>query len=311
MRIYRTVPLWARVLALVVSSSFAGTAPEQINYQAKIDANGVPFDGVGHFKFAIVDHGGTNTYWSNDGMSTNAVEPTAAVSLNVSGGLLNVMLGNAAHPNMIAIPASTFAHPDAHIRMWFGGADGTAFEHLVPDKPLGSVPYALMAETVPNGSLTGEKLARESVWPVHAGRDNTIVSFFAEYTGSNMVTVATVASNKNFIVTDAVFGPLGTLYQAADWASFIPVASEACCDVAIQYKKGGETTVLLKRVAKVLIAHDGDTGTPGFSAPYDSAVSLRSGLVVPAGATLQVGGFVSGWEHPKACTVSGFEIPVE
>jgi len=55
--------------------------PEQINYQAKIEANGVPFDGVGQFKFAVVDRGGTNTFWSNDGTGIGASEPSNAVSL--------------------------------------------------------------------------------------------------------------------------------------------------------------------------------------------------------------------------------------
>jgi hypothetical protein len=281
--------------AIAASLVLAANVPEQINYQAKIEANGVPFDGVGHFKFAIVDHGGTNTYWSNDGTSTNGTEPTAAVSLNVHGGLLNTMLGDASHANMTPIQAMTFSHPDAHIRMWFGGADGTTFEHLLPDKALGSVPYALMAQTVPDRSLTGQKLARESVWPEHEGRNDCIVTYFAEYTGGNVGTNIVIATNVNYIITDVVFGGL-TINQG--W-------QESCADVDIRYTKNGKQKVLFRQRNITL-----SQGTDNAVTVDPVAVTLRSGLVVPAGATLQIGGAgICG--TAKSCTVSGFEIPVE
>ncbi len=170
--------LSAAVLTVAVTEipCLAGTVPEQINYQAKVEAGGVPFDGVGKFKFAIVDQGGTNTYWSNDGGSTGGSEPTNSVSLNVSSGLLNVMLGDASHENMQTLPARVFQNPDTWLRVWFGGTAGTTFERLSPDSKLASVPYALMAETVPDKSITGKKLAKESVWPQHEGRGDCIVS---------------------------------------------------------------------------------------------------------------------------------------
>ena len=129
----------AAVVAVVSVSALAVGVPQQINYQARIEANGVPFDGVGQFKFAIVDQAGTNTYWSNDGTSVGGNAPSNAVALNVSGGLLNAMLGNASYPNMVPIAVPTFSRADAHVRMWFGGADGTTLERLSPDRPLGSV----------------------------------------------------------------------------------------------------------------------------------------------------------------------------
>jgi hypothetical protein len=285
------MPLTALLVVTVAASVFAADVPEQINYQAKIEANGVPFDGVGHFKFAIVGHGHTNTYWSNDGTRVGGGEPTNAVALSVHGGLLNTMLGDASHGNMTPIPASTFAHPDAHIRMWFGGSDGTDFEHLVPDKPLGSVPYALMAQTVPDGSLTGEKIARESVWPVHAGRDNTVVSYFGEYVGANFTNVATIASNKNYIVTDIVFGHVGDYGGNGGHAG-----------ADIRYTKDDVDTVLFRQVSVMV-------GTDFQLKPV--TVHLRSGLVVPAGATLKIGSVDLGATDPQSCSVSGFEIPVE
>jgi hypothetical protein len=148
-----------------------------------------------------------------------------AVSLDVAGGSLNTMLGDASHANMTPIPASTFTHPDAHIRMWFGGKDGTTFEKLVPDRPLGSVPYAMMAETVPDGSLTGKKLARESVWPQHEGRPgDCIVTYYAEYTGASVGLSTNMPADRNFIITDVVCQSLSVQYGTI-------------CDVDIRYTR--------------------------------------------------------------------------
>lgn len=162
---------------LSVKTVLAATAPEQVNYQCKVEMQGVPFDGVGKFKFAIVDQAGTNTYWSNDGASVAGSVPSNAVSLNVKGGLLSVRLGDESYPSMTKIPASVFEQQDRHVRLWFGGKTGASVEKLSPDNPLSSVPYALVAQSFPDDSLSGKKLMRESVWPVHAGRDNTIVSY--------------------------------------------------------------------------------------------------------------------------------------
>jgi hypothetical protein len=271
----------------------AATAPEQINYQAKVESRGVPFDGVGKFKFAIVDHAGTNTYWSNDGTSAGGGEPTNAVSLNVSGGLLNAMLGYAGIPNMTPIPASTFAHPDAQIRVWFGGKDGTTFERLSPDRTLGSVPYAMMAETVPDGAITGEKLGKESVWPEHEGRSDCVVTYYAEWTDDSLKVVHTNAPDKNFVITDVVFGNVDI------------EQSHYCAYCEIRYTMGSVDTVLFKQKADSLVATSGATrNTP-------AVVSFKSGLVVPAGAVLKIGGFHNAGGQSQSCTVSGFEIPVE
>ena len=249
-------------VVMMVQQCLAGTAPEQINYQCKVEVKGVPFDGVGQFKFAIVDQAGTNTYWSNDGTSAAGSAPSNAVSLNVKGGLLSVRLGDESYPNMTSIPSSVFQHQDRHVRIWFGGKTGASFERLKPDNPLSSVPYALVAQSVPDDSLSGKKLMRESVWPVHAGRDNTIVSYFAEYSGVNQVTVGTIATNKNYIITDVIFG---TANKSTGGAS-----------VEIRYTKDAVDTVLFK-------ARD----VWYSNAALQPMSTFRSGLVVPAGATLK------------------------
>lgn len=282
------------LFVLVVCSTvcLAANVPEQINYQAKIEVSGVPFDGVGQFKFAVVDDDGTNTYWSNDGTSVAGGEPSNAVSLAVHGGLLNTMLGDASHANMTPIPAATFVHPDAHVCIWFGGANGSAFEKLSPNRRLGSVPYALMAETVPDRSLTGQKLARESVWPEHEGRSDCVVTYYAEYTGGNVGTNISIPTDKNFIITDVVFGSLETNYAQEN--------DNFSADVSISYVKDSKETILLRQYHFAI-------GTGPHHPP--ATLSFRGGLVVPAGSFLRIGGIY--YDQTKSCTVTGFEIPVE
>ena len=63
-------------------------------------------NGIGSFKFALVNQDGSITWWSNDGSSTAGSEPLNAISLTVQGGLFSVLLGDTAFDNMTAIPAS-------------------------------------------------------------------------------------------------------------------------------------------------------------------------------------------------------------
>ncbi|QJE96930.1 tail fiber domain-containing protein [Luteolibacter luteus] len=103
---------------------------------------GVPFEGAGWFKFALVDGGG-NTYWSNDGSSVAGGEPAAAVSLPVTRGLYSVLIGE----NMAALPEDVFANPDLRLRVWFN--DGShGFELITPDQRLVAAPYAMVAAKV-------------------------------------------------------------------------------------------------------------------------------------------------------------------
>ena len=44
---------------------------------------------------------------------------------------------------------------------------------------------------------------------------------------------------------------------------------------------------------------------------YPDKMDFKSGLVVPAGANLKIGGFISSFSEAQGCTVTGFEIPVD
>ena len=144
--------LWVRVLAQV---------PQMINYQGRVSVAGVPFQGTGQFKFALVKGGGTTTYWSNDGTSTAGAPPATEVSLTVTKGLYSVLLGDAASvPNMTVIPNAVFSNYDVWLRVWFNdGMHGS--QRLIPDQRIAAVGYAMIAgglapgATIPASAVTG------------------------------------------------------------------------------------------------------------------------------------------------------------
>lgn len=159
----------------VVALAFAGIAllsgsaiaqvPQLINYQGRVAVGGVNFNGTGQFKFALVDGAGTTTFWSNDGTSSGAGQPSAAVAINVTNGLYSVLLGNSALPGMTGIPASVFSNADVRLRVWFD--DGVhGFQLLTPDERIAAVGYAMkaaFASTVSDGAITAEKIANGAV----------------------------------------------------------------------------------------------------------------------------------------------------
>lgn len=148
--------------ALLLISTAIAQVPNILNYQGRIAVRGVNFDGAGQFKFALVNNGGTTTFWSNDGTSIAGSQPVAAVGLTVTKGLYSVMLGNTGVANMSSIPATVFNNADVWLRVWFNdGSNG--FQLITPDQRIGSVGYAIMAGNVPDGSVTEAKIANGSV----------------------------------------------------------------------------------------------------------------------------------------------------
>jgi hypothetical protein len=129
-------------------------APPVVSYQGQVTVDGAPYNGAGYFKFAVVDQDG-NTTWSNDG--TPSGEPAAAVSVTVSSGLFNVLLGDTSLSNMIALPASAFDAPGRFLRVWFS-SDGSTFTQLSPDRPIAAVPYSLQAQEASHAVETDHAL---------------------------------------------------------------------------------------------------------------------------------------------------------
>ena len=122
------------------------SAPTVVSYQGQVKVGGVPYNGTGYFKFAILN--GLGAYeWTNDGSALGGGEPTASVSLTVSNGLFNVLLGDTLLTNMTELPASVFDDPIRYLRIYFSIDNGT-FTRLSPDQRIASVPYALQAEKI-------------------------------------------------------------------------------------------------------------------------------------------------------------------
>jgi hypothetical protein len=139
------VVLLAALVAGAGSTGAQSGAPTVVSYQGQVTVDGTPYTGTGYFKFAVVDQLGMTTYWSNDGTSSGGGEPTNAVSLVVSYGLFNVLLGDTSLANMTALPATAFDGTGRALRVWFG-TDGVKFDQLTPDRRVAAAPYALQAE---------------------------------------------------------------------------------------------------------------------------------------------------------------------
>ena len=79
--------------------------PHIITYQGWLQEEGVNFDGPASFKFALVDAAGSVTYWSHDGSSEGAAEPTGRIPITVTDGLYVVQLGDVNQPGMRNSPS--------------------------------------------------------------------------------------------------------------------------------------------------------------------------------------------------------------
>lgn len=156
------------LLALTLAASAFAAPPAIINHQGRIAVANVNHDGPGYFKFALVDAGATETFWTNDGTSTGTpgAEPTDAVTLAVSKGHYALGLGDTTLTHMTAVPTNVFNdQDDVHLRIWFS-TDNTNFNLLTPDRRIASAAYALSAEqaqVVPDGAITAAMLAAGSV----------------------------------------------------------------------------------------------------------------------------------------------------
>lgn len=132
--------------------------PALLGHQGRVLVDGAPFDGAGGFKFALVNASGTQTSWLNAADGNADGQPDESVTLTVTRGLYSVALGDTALPHMAVLPPESLAGGEAYLRIWFN--DGTqGFQLLAPDLRVTSVGYALIAATVPDGSVSASKLA--------------------------------------------------------------------------------------------------------------------------------------------------------
>lgn len=158
----KALAVTAFLFSFCLGSLRAADIPSTLTVQGKIEIDGSPFDGLGWFKFALLHANGSPVYWSNSGMDVGTEEPSAAVSVQVTGGLYSIALGDTALDSMAAIESSDLDNEEVSLRIWFS-PDGEVFHRLDPDQRINAVAYAMIAGSVPEDSLTGGHLVDESV----------------------------------------------------------------------------------------------------------------------------------------------------
>ncbi len=160
--------LFAALLLIAVSpAARSQTPPPVMSHQGRVSVDGVNFDGIGRFKFALVDDTGDVTYWSHDGTSVAGAAPDSDIELPVTKGLYSVLLGDTDIANMTeSVSAAVFTNPDVRLRVWFDdGVNG--FQQLTPDRRLAAVGYAMMAGNLADGIVASNNLASGSVHSEH------------------------------------------------------------------------------------------------------------------------------------------------
>jgi len=126
----------------------SATSTSTISYQGRLaDSGGTPITGKQNMEFRLYDTPtGGAPLWTEMWTGGNAVD--------VSDGLFNVMLGS--------IDATVASAIEGHDELYLGITVGTDSE-MEPRVQLGSVPFSMQAMTVPDGSITTDKIADGAV----------------------------------------------------------------------------------------------------------------------------------------------------
>ncbi|MEI6078455.1 MAG: hypothetical protein WCS94_22945 [Verrucomicrobiota bacterium] len=166
------------------------------------------------------------TFWSNDGTSNAGGQPVASVPLPVTKGLYAVLLGDTTLSNMATLPASIFANNGVWLRVWFN--DGiTGFQQMMPDQRMAAVGYAIMAGSVPDGSITAAKIAAGAVGSSQLASNLTIPGTMS--VGGLMVNGSPLSNLGNYQISNGTNIQLsagGTFFITNNSANFtLPVSA--------------------------------------------------------------------------------------
>ena len=190
----------------------ASTSTGTIAYQGRLaDADGNPLTDTYNMIFRLYDVASGGIFlWEELWTGSNSVQ--------VSDGLFNVMLGS-----LDSIPQSVIT---GHDSLFLGITVGTDDE-MEPRVQLGSVPFAVQALTVPDGSVTTEKIADEAVTQAKLGADVSLEPPDGSITTAKLADGAVTAAKLNVDDTLEVRTPgisgirlTNTAPGGGDWAIY-------------------------------------------------------------------------------------------
>lgn len=155
----------------------AATSTGTIAYQGRLaDADGNPLTDMYPMVFRLYNAPSASAYplWEENWTGANSVQ--------VSDGLFNVMLGT-----LTSIPQNIVTENST---LWLGiSVDND--DEMIPRVQLGSVPFAVQANTVLNGSITTEKIVDGAVTSGKIANGGVATADLAD----NVVTAAKIADN--------------------------------------------------------------------------------------------------------------------
>lgn len=245
----------------ILSKSGIGGVLRAVLAHGTVDSIAVLNPGEGYIEGDEVVIGAPNatpytvyqTYWSNDGTGSDGGQPAVAVELSVTKGLYDVLLGDPSLANMTALPADALAHADVRLRVWF--SNGTlGFQQLTPDQRLVATAYALLARSVPDGTITGGMIADGAVGSV----DLATGAVGTNQLSANAVTAAKLAA-----------GAVGSSQLATGAVSAGNIAAGAV----------GEAQLAASSVTAAKLA-TGAVGTTQLAASAVTSAKLATGAVV-------------------------------
>lgn len=133
-----------------------------IPHQGRITVENQPFNGVGHFKFALVDQTG-KIRWDHE---NSGGIPQESISIPVNQGFYHCKLGDISFPGMEPLADDLFTYDDPlSLRIWFS-ENGVELKQLGPDQPLLVAPYATATpwtKTDETASLLSEELIEQAI----------------------------------------------------------------------------------------------------------------------------------------------------
>ena len=196
--------LWAQSAGALPLRLLGPNVPSTntIAYQGRLaDAGGSPLTGAYSIIFRLYNAAsGGAPLWEEQWTGQNGVQ--------VSDGLFNVMLGS-----LTPIPQAVVTGNNT---LWLGITVGTDDE-MAPRVQLGSVPFAVQALTVPDGSVTTGKIADGAVTQAKLGPDVNLVPPDGSITTAKLADGAVTSPKLNLQNGSACLGSDTTVSVPGGW----------------------------------------------------------------------------------------------